>query len=92
MREEAELVLNASPPLAEPSAGRAAGADQGRAPKGAEGEERGGPGRAPRGVRRFPPSREVPEQRGQGPEWRFALGTVGLPSSVAFVVALWSVE
>lgn len=77
MREEAELVLNASPPLTELSAGGAAGADQGRAPKGAEKE--GGEGRAGPlvGFADFTPPRGVPEQREQGPEGRSALWDCG---------------
>lgn len=89
---EAELVLNASPPLTELSADGAAGADPGRAPKGAEREAGGGPGRAPRGIRRFHPLEGCQRSVGRDRSGILRCGTVGLRSSVAFVVALWSVE
>lgn len=91
-REEAELVLNASPPLTELSAGGAAGADQRRAPKGAEkeGEEsRAGP---LVGFADFTPLEGCQSSVGRDRRGVLRCGTMGLRSPVAFLVALWSVE
>lgn len=56
MREGAELVLNASPPFTELSAGGAAGADRGERRKGQR-EKRGRAGQAPLGGSQvLPPS------------------------------------